>query len=237
MSRLNAILTSGNSLAAVEVSTAQETSERLRLAVLRQLPSFGFNNLVADWAFLNFLQYFGDDAVREQVGYTISPYYFEVIVEKDPRFIEPYLYLSNSVSMYAAQPNVAVALMDKGLPFLKPQVPPKSYLVWRYKGIDELLFLGDGEAAQKSFALAADWAEASSDPQSNAVAEASRNTAEFLARNPSSKAAQVSAWASILVRAVDDRTRAIAIRNIESLGGTITADQQGRVTVDFRLDD
>ncbi|HEY9655564.1 MAG TPA: hypothetical protein V6C50_08720 [Crinalium sp.] len=34
-----------------------EQQEAVRLRLLKQLPTFGFNNLVADWTFLNFLQY------------------------------------------------------------------------------------------------------------------------------------------------------------------------------------
>ncbi|NJN02659.1 MAG: hypothetical protein HC816_09430 [Leptolyngbyaceae cyanobacterium RM1_1_2] len=215
----------------------EDQAQVLQLELMQKLPGFGFDNLIADWTFLQFLQYFGDDAVREQVGYTVSPDFFKVIVDKDPRFIEPYFYLSNSVSLYAAEPETSVALMAQGLESLAPTVPPNSYFVWRYKGTDELLFLGDGRAAQESFEAAAEWAEQSPDPEGKSVAESSRNTANFLAKNPSSRAAQISAWASILVRAVDDRTRDIAVKNIEALGGSITVNQQGQVSVTFSPDE
>ncbi|MGB7444685.1 MAG: hypothetical protein WA919_26760, partial [Coleofasciculaceae cyanobacterium] len=140
--------------------------EKLRLNLLEKIPAFGFDNLLSDWVFLNFLQYFGDNQARSQTGYALSPDYFQIIIDRDPRFLEAYLPLSTSISMYAAQPEKSVALMEKGLKSMSPQTPDKSYYVWRYKGIDELLFLGDGQAAQQSFAKAAEWASTYSDPES-----------------------------------------------------------------------
>lgn len=34
--------------------------EEASLALLKQMPAFGFDNVIADWSFLRFLQYFGD---------------------------------------------------------------------------------------------------------------------------------------------------------------------------------
>lgn len=213
-----------------------EQQEQARLSLLQKTPSFGFDNLMADWAFLNFLQYFGDFAVRSQVGYRVSPEFFEVIVAKDPYFIDPYLFLSASTSLYAGAPERTVALMNQGLASMTPQVPNGGYVVWRYKGIDELLFLGDGAAAQQSFEMAANWAEQSSDPNAAAVAAASRQTAQFLAQNPASKAAQISAWIQVINYAFDDQTKRLAVERIQALGGEILDLGQGRVTVRYRTD-
>ena len=206
-------------------------AERLRLNLLQKTPSFGFDNILADWVMLGFLSYFGDDSAREQTEYSLSPEYFEIIVDRDPRFLQAYLFLSNSVSMYAVMPEKSVALMEKGLKSLSPKAPPMSYYVWRYKGTDELLFLGDAQAARKSFEKAAEWASVSDDPNSQNVAAISRQTAQFLARNPNSKYAQVGAWSMVLQNAVDDRTRQKAISRIEALGGKVVVTPEGEVGV------
>jgi len=205
--------------------------EKLRLEILRQTPTFGFKNIIADWVFISFLQYFGDEPARAATGYTLSPDYFEVIVDRDPKFLHIYPFLSTSISMYAARPEEAVSLMKKGLKSLAPKDPPKSYYVWRYKGIDELLFLGDSQAAQHSFATAAEWASTYSDPESENVAAISRQTAQFLAGDPESKSAQISAWMMVVGNAVEDRTRQLAISRIQALGGKITITPQGEVKV------
>jgi NAD-dependent DNA ligase len=206
-------------------------SERLRLHLLQKLPSFGFDNLVADWTFINFLQYFGDDPARAKTGYSLSPEYFEIILARDPYFLTAYLFLSGSTTLYAGMPERSVALMEQGLKSLSPQVPPKSYYVWRYKGTDELLFIGNTQAAKQSFEKAAQWASVYSDTESKKVTTLSAQTAQFLASNPKSKSAQISAWTIVLTNAFDQPTRQIAISRIQALGGKVSITSQGQVKV------
>jgi len=212
-------------------------SEKLRLELTRQMPTFGFDNITADWVFLNFLQYFGDDNVREKTGYSLSPDYFKIIINRDPRFLSAYPFLSTSTSIYAAMPEQSVALMAKGLKSLSPKVPLRSYYIWRYKGIDELLFLGDAKAAKHSFQTAANWASFYSDQESKQVAVISHKTAEFLAHNPKSKSAQIAAWVMVLSNQVDQRTRDIAIKRIEALGGKVFINPQGVAQVRLPKED
>jgi len=214
-----------------EVLQQEIESEKLRLNLLEKTPVFGFDNLLADWVFLDFLEYFGDEAARQVTGYQLSPEYFEVILDHDPRFLEAYLFLSTSSSLYAGLPEKSVALMEKGLKLLSPQIPTKSYYIWRYKGVDELLFLGNAQAARQSFETAAEWASTYSDEESKQVALLSSQTAEFLAKKPDSKQAQVSAWTMVLNNASDDRTRAIAINRIEALGGKVIITPEGAVQI------
>jgi len=214
----------------------QEQQDTLRLFLLQQAPTFGFDNLIANWTFLNFLQYFGNVEARRQVGYRVSPEFFEVIVNKDPRFVDPYLFLSTSTSLFAGQPERAVEMMQRGTVAMTPTLPPGGYRVWRYKGIDQLLFLGDGDGAKQSFETAAAWADQSDQPEATYVAEASRQTAAFLAQNSTSRAAQISAWIQVINLAVDDQVQAIAVERIQALGGEILALEDGRVTVRYRED-
>ncbi|BAZ33420.1 hypothetical protein NIES4074_59300 [Cylindrospermum sp. NIES-4074] len=208
-------------------------AENLRLNLLKKMPSFGYDNFIADWTYIDFLQYFGDDEVRDKTGYSLSPEYFEVILERDPRFLEAYLSLSSSTSLYAAMPERSIALMEKGLKSLSPWVPEKSYYVWRYKGIDELLFLGNSQAAQESFSKAANWASNLSDEESQLAAYLSQKTAEFLSRNPDSKFARIATWSMVLNNKVDERTRKRAISEIESLGGMVITTPEGRQQIKF----
>lgn len=220
-------LSNRSKTASLEESQQAVKSEELRLNLLQKTPIFGYDNLFADWVFLNFIQYFGDDEVRAVTGYSLSPKYFEIIVDRDPRFSGIYIGLSTSISLYAAKPEKSVALMEKGLQSMSPQTPPKSYYVWRYKAIDELLFLGDAQGARQSFEKAAEWATTYSDEESQNVAALSRKTAAFLARNPESKSAQVTAWTMVLNYATDERTRQIAINRIRALGGEVIVTPQG----------
>lgn len=226
-------LIKSNQFASLEALEKEIKSETIRINLLKKMPSFGYDNFIADLAYLNFLQYFGDDEVRDKTGYSLSPEYFEVILERDPRFLAAYRGLSISTSLYAAMPERAIAISEKGLKSLSPSVPEKSYYVWRYKGIDELLFLGNAQAAQQSFATAANWASKFSDPESQLIANTSQKTAEFLSRNPNSKYAQISTWSMVLNNQVDETNRKRAIREIEALGGKVVTTPEGTQKIVF----
>ncbi len=205
--------------------------EKQQLALLKQLPDLGFRNLYGDWVFLKFLQYFGDDQARERTSYALSPDYFDIILDRDPYFREGYFFLSGSTSMYAGQPERTIAIMNQHLPQLSPQIPDRAYYIWRYKAVDELLFLGDTAAAKASFRQAAAWASTYEDPESQAVAATSLKTAQFLDQNPNSTAAQISAWSMVLSSALDKGTQAVAIQRIEALGGRIEPDENGNFRI------
>ena len=209
----------------------QEQSETIRVSFLNKLPAFGFSNLVADWVFLKFLLYFGEGKARPETGYSLVPEYFEAVVNHDPRFIQAYLALSPATSLYAGQPQKTVTLIEEGLQSISPEISRKSPYLWMYKGSDEMLFLGDTEAAQHSYEMAAKWAETYDNPQSQSLAANARQTAQFLANNSQSKQARVGAWSMILSNAPDEATRQRAIKEIEALGGEVIVTPQGRMKV------
>ena len=229
LSRLNSRVDSAR------VSTKQlkleESAEKKSLKLLNQIPSFGFDNLTADWVYLKFVQYFGEGKARPETGYSLVPEYFEAVVNHDPRFIQAYLALSPANSLYAGQPQKTVTLIEEGLQSISPEISRKSPYLWMYKGSDEMLFLGDTEAAQHSYEMAAKWAETYDNPQSQSLAANARQTAQFLANNSQSKQARVGAWSMILSNAPDEATRQRAIKEIEALGGEVIVTPQGRMKV------
>ncbi|OIP77028.1 MAG: hypothetical protein AUK48_04740 [Oscillatoriales cyanobacterium CG2_30_44_21] len=207
--------------------------EEARLKLIRQLPTrgFGFNNLIADFAFLQFLQYFGDDVARNnfQTGYGLSPLYFRNIIDRDPRFISSYIYMSASVSMFAGVPRESDHIYAKGLRSLDPQIQPDAYNVWRYKATDQLLFLGDAKGARESHLKAAEWADIAAasgknlvdDPQ--LVAEASRQSASWLEEERDLTNAQIGAWSVVLRNATDKKTVQIIAQEVDKLGMKLEA--------------
>jgi hypothetical protein len=199
----------------------EEQQVQSSLRVLAKLPTFGFDNLVANWSFLNFLQYFGDDQARPKTGYRITPDFFKVIVDRDPRFLAMYPYLSASVTLYGGQPQQTVRLLQQGINAIPLAIQPEAYFLWQAKATDELLFLGRTQDARRSYEMAASWASQSKDPQMQAIAARSRQTAQFLATNPDSRRARVGSWYNILTNAIDDPTRQFAAKQIQALGGTI----------------
>jgi hypothetical protein len=209
----------------------QELAEQVQANLLKNTPSFGYNNLIADWSFLKFLVYFGDGEAREKTGYSIVTDYFETVVKNDPRFVESYFYISPANSLFAGRPDRTVELITEGLKSISPQISSKSYFLWMYKAVDELLFLGDSKAARQSYENAAQWAKFYNNKMSQNVATRAQQTSQFLAKNPDSKQAQIGAWTMLLSNAINDKTRQVAIDNIKKLGGTIQISPNGYVEV------
>ncbi len=228
--RLKALQRTSAEVSQAELQNNLEQEKR-QLALLRQVPDLGFRNLLADWTLLKFFQYFGDDDARQRTNYTLSPDYFDVVLDRDPYFRDGYFFLSGSSSLFAGRPDRTVEIMDRNLKRLTPTTPEKAFYIWRYKAIDELLFLGDTDAAKESFLTAADWADVYQDEEGRSIAATSRQTAAFLETNPSSRAAQISAWTMVLSSAQDEATREVAIQRIEALGGILEPDEAGNVRI------
>ena len=205
----------------------QTVQEKLKLEFLAKSPSFGFDNLIANLTILKFFQYFGDEEARKETDYSLSPYYLKAIVNKDPRFVQSYFVISPASSMFAGTPTKTVDLMEQGLEHLSPDIP-KSYFIWIYKGIDEILYLGDLKKAQKSYETASEWARIAGDEN---VAQSASNTAKFLSTNPDARQAQVGAWFMLWSNTKDQQIRKLAQRKIEELGGTLEVYPDGRVVV------
>lgn len=209
----------------------EEARTNRYLSIAKTFPTFGYDNLVANWYFLEFVQYFGDSEVRKQVGFGSSMEYFEAILNRDPRFLQGYFYLSSTGTMYAGAPERSVEIMERGLKSLSPQVPDRGYFIWRLKAVDELLFLGNVPAARNSMQTAANWARQSPTQEGQNVARLSQNTATYLARNPNSKKAQFDTWSMVLNAAVDDFVAQRAIAGIRATGGNVTISPTGEYKI------
>ncbi|WP_242027703.1 hypothetical protein [Cyanobacterium aponinum] len=199
----------------------QDSVIKAQLNLLQKLPTLGFDNLLASWAYLNFIQYYGDYEGRNLTGYSLLPDYYKVIVEKDPRFTGSYLLLDTATTLFAGRPDVSVDLINYGLKYLTPEIP-LAYQVLMYKGTDELLFLGKTEEAQKSFETASEWATIANTETSLAIAQRAKETAQFLKNNPDSKLARASSWLMIFSNAREDVVRQLALSELKKLGAIVT---------------
>lgn len=207
---------------------AQQEKEReaARLGLLQKLPALGYRNLLASWTFLNFLQYFGDDLAREKTDYELLDDYFEVIVTHDPLWVEMYNFLSTSVSFYQARPDLTVKLIERGLQSLSPEKNPRSWLVWRVKGIDELLLIGDTQAAIKSHEMAAKWAEGTPDQD---FSPRLLEFAEILRKNPDNQLIRIQSWLMVYGATQDKLVRKRAIQELTQLGVKLEVQKDGEL--------
>lgn len=187
----------------------QQEKETLAALNLRRLtPSFGFDNLMADSIYLQFVQYFGDETARKATGYSLVPQYFKAIGDRDPQFTAAYLTLATANSMYAGKADKTVSLIDRVLQ-TSPAETNNSHLLWTVKAIDETLFLGDVDAAKHSYLTAAYLARQQDSDLVIDVVSYNRQRAEFLATKPDTTEAQIIAWKSVLPNVVKEHERQV----------------------------
>lgn len=183
---------------------------------------------------MQFIQYFGDSDARDLVGYGLSPEYFKLVSEKDPLFVNALLRLETSTSIFAGYPKISVELLGKSLEkmpeqFLSPGTAP--YYVWRAKGTNELLFLADPQAAKESYKKAVEWARHSQNDENQNFINVTTDSIKFLEKNPDSRKAQIGAWLSILGSSQDAQTFKRVVKEIERLGGKVTVEPGGQISV------
>jgi len=218
---------SGMSAASFKQAAQQEAQqEALRLKMLKTIPSFGFDNLIADWTFIKFLQYFGDDEARDVTGYNLDQDYFDIVTQRDPRWADIYPFLSTAISFYQGKPETAVNLMERGTSALSPsQIHSQSWIVWRTKGLDELLLLGDIPDSIRSHQMAADWVEGT--PEGPKLAPMFRATAQYLRRDPDSVPVRFTAWSTVYAQTTDKLVRQRAKQALVKLGAQVQKDKNG----------
>lgn len=212
----------------LETPQQAEQQERVRLNLLSKMPSFGFDNMVANWTFLNFVQYYGDVPARKATGFSLAPQYFDILTRRDPRFVDSYLFVSGTISHQLGNPNLALQLMKRGTDALTPQVHPKAFSVWRFAGLDQILLLGDLPGASRSFEMGAKWAAESEEYKQ--FAPNFQATADFLKTNPAIEPVRFEAWSVVYEDARslgDQQSVERARRELLKMGGIERKNEQG----------
>jgi hypothetical protein len=209
----------------------QEQYLQTAVKLQQKMPVFGFDNLFANWNYLQFIQYFGYTEARNVTGYSVVTNYFETVVEHDPNFVQSHLVMSSANSLFAAKPEKTVELLNKALETVKPEIPYYPFLLWTYKATDEILFLGDLESAQNSYTMAANWTKLRQDELGRGLSQRYQQTTLFLATNPDPDQVQFGAWMSILSGSQDRKTQDYILNKLKSLGAEITIDANGKLNI------
>jgi hypothetical protein len=207
----------------------QEQVKAANLDIISDFPSFGFENLIADWLFLQFIQYFGDTDAREVTGYQLVPEYFQAIVKRDPYFVTAYNRLSTANTIFAGNPELTIKLLDQALQSLSPQISEDTPQLWIYKGTDELLYLGNLDTAKRSYQNAVQWAEQSNDPANQSIKRYAQRMIDFIETDPNTREGQIGAWTLILQTTDQAVVQKEAIKNIEALGGEVIIAPDGTI--------
>ncbi len=203
-----------------------EQQEAIEVQMLKRSPTLGFDNLMANYAFLKWVQYFGDEEVRNQIGYSLNNDYFDVITSLDPRFAEMYPFISTAVSFAQGEPEMGLQLMERGLAALSPEINPQAFLVWRFKGLDQLLLLGDLPGSIHSHEMAAQWTIGT--PYED-YAELYQGAADFLRTQPDSTAVRLWSWNEVYQNGISESVKQRAEQEMLNLGAEKQITEQGQV--------
>jgi len=210
---------------------SQEVEQARFLEIQQQTPKLGFDNLAADLSYLNFVQYFGDKDARDTIGYKLVPEYFETITALDPRFTQAHLRLSLANSMYAGNAEKTVALMEEVLLAVDPE-SKEAALLWTSKGLDELLFLGNKQAAINSYKIATQWVELTQSDRPDGLTIKDLEEALESTTEADLKLAQIRAWSSVLVHIRDNERKGEIIDKISDLKAELLVLEQVNKTSD-----
>jgi len=203
----------------------------------------GFKNLVAGALWLDFVQFYGLNVIREpgEIGLRrryreISYDYLEIITRLDPRFIQPYLVSLNAVGWKQGRPDLARLLLIRGFlhrnDFPDRELPFVSLmninLVLIY-----LLIYASPESVMFTFDALASWAE-NLDPSLQekvlvdpiAARMTGRNLADRIINDPIH--AQFLGWQQVFLGADDPEIKEIGRRELIKIGATFTQAEDGR---------
>ena len=213
---------------------AQEKQENQALNFFEYLPSLGMQNLVGDWLYLKFIQYFGDSVAREKTGYELCPTYFKNVVARDPHFVNAIINLDVCTSIFAGRPLQSIEYLKSSVHQMQPKmegINVRPYYIWRSLGIAQLLFLGKPLEAANSYHNAINWAKSYQDKDSQRFISNLQKSIDYLAKNPNSKMAQIGAWVNVLNTNPDEKTFKRVVQEIETLGGKVETSPSGRIQV------
>lgn len=210
---------------------AQEQEQAKSVDWQKRTAHLDYDNLKADWSYLDFVQYFGDTKARETIGYKLVPEYFETITSIDPRFTSAYLNLSIANSMYAGYPEKTIALMEEVLASIDPASEKAAYL-WTSKGLDELLFMGDKEAAIKSYQMAAQWQSLATIKNADSLTIKDLELALQDTNEIELKQAQIRAWSTVLAYVRDQPRQREILDKIAHFQTELAALEQAKIKQD-----
>jgi hypothetical protein len=191
----------------------QDSSEATTLDTLAKLPNFGNRNLVADFLWLRFSQYFGDTQARAKSGYGLSYKYLETITGKDLHFANAYRIANLAVAYKMGRTDLAEALLIKGI-----RANPDAYLLWQARGFLHFLYTGDITKAIYCFRKNAGLAVAVDGNRQQRWGNYWFAMARYLEVSKSNVWTRRQIWLEVYANASDASTKVLALAQLDKLG-------------------
>ena len=120
-----------------------------------KLCSLGFDQLIADFYWLSFIQYFGSSAERLGDNSSLAFNYLDITTSLDPYFVQPYWFAPFTVGSEMNRPDLAKKLIDRGI-----QANQNNWYLPYIAGINQYLFAHNEIEAAKYYRMAAKFPDA-----------------------------------------------------------------------------
>ncbi len=115
-----------------------------------RLVSLGYDQILADVYWLDFIQYFGDTKARLADHYGRCYDYLSLVTALDPHFIQAYWFASFAVGSEQKRPDLASKIISRGL-----AVNQDNWYLPYIAGVNEFINAKDDKAAAKYYRMAA----------------------------------------------------------------------------------
>lgn len=112
--------------------------------------SLGYDQLLADFYWLEFVGYVGDTQDRQKDRYALADCYLDLITQLDPRFTQAYWFTAFTVGGEQSRPKRAAEIIEHGI-----AADPNNWYLPFIAGVNQYLFAKNQEAAAKYYRMSA----------------------------------------------------------------------------------
>lgn len=120
-----------------------------------RLVSLGFEQVVADYYWLQFIAYVGDKEARDVDHYEHAHRYLDLITDLDPRFIQAYWFAAFTIGGDQQNPARAAELIARGL-----KANQDNWYLPYLAGVNQFLYARNAKEAAKYYRIAAKYSDA-----------------------------------------------------------------------------
>lgn len=124
-------------------------------AVALKMLSLGFDQLLADFYWLCFVQYMGDTEARKIDHYADAEKYADIVASLDPKFLKVYYFSAFIIGSEQHRPDLAAEIIDRGI-----AANQDNWYLPFIAGINQYLYAHDEVRAAKYYRMAAKFPDA-----------------------------------------------------------------------------
>lgn len=119
------------------------------------LVALGYDQLLADFYWLAFVNYVGDDAARAVDRYRLADKYLDLVTGLDPHFIQPYWFCAFTVGSDQKRPLRANEILERGI-----RANQNNWYLPYIAGVNLYLFARDEVGASRCYRAASKFPDA-----------------------------------------------------------------------------